>query len=57
MDELEAVADNENYGDVQKSVSENLTKETEDGKAEEELFAKFDKSKAEFEAYTHRKQP
>lgn len=51
MDELEALADNENYGDVQQSVSDKLNKEKEAGKAEEELFAKFDKSKAEFEAY------
>jgi hypothetical protein len=51
MDELEAVADNENYGDVQQSVADKLNKEKEAGEAEEELFAKFDKSKAEFEAY------
>lgn len=51
MDELEALADNENYGDVQKSVGDKLNKEKEDSKAEEELFAKFDKTKAEFESY------
>jgi len=51
LDEIEAVADNENYGDVQKSVTDKLNKEKEDGKAEEELYAKFDKTKAEFEAY------
>lgn len=51
MDELEAVADNENYGDVQKSVSDKITKEKEDGESEKELFDKFDKTKAEFEAY------
>lgn len=51
LDELESIADNENYGDIQKSVSDKLNKESEDGKAEEELYGKFDKSKAEFEAY------
>lgn len=51
MDELESVADNENYGDVQNSVADKLNKEKEAGEAEEELYAKFDKSKAEFEAY------
>lgn len=51
MDELEELADNENYTDAQTSVSNKLKKTEEDGKAEEELYAKFDKSKAEFEAY------
>lgn len=51
MDELEAVADNENYGDVQNSVAEKLNKEKEAEDSENELFEKFDKSKAEFEAY------
>jgi len=51
MDELEALADNENYSDVQNSVKGKLDKEKEDGMAEEELFAKFDKTKAEFESY------
>lgn len=51
MDELEALADNENYSDVQTSVGDKLNKEKEDGKAEEELYAKFDKTKAEFESY------
>lgn len=51
MDELEALADNENYADAQKSVSEKLKKVEDDGKAEEELYAKFDKTKSEFESY------
>jgi len=51
IEELQNLADNENYGDIQGAVDERVGRDEEGKKAEEALYANFDKTKSEFESY------
>ena len=51
MEELQDLADNENYADVQGAVDERLAKDESDMEAEGVLMANFDESQASGQAY------
>ena len=51
MEELQNLADNENYADVQGAVNERLAKDESDMEAEGILMANFDESQASGQAY------
>lgn len=51
MEELQRVADDEGYEDVQSAVNDRVTKEKEDSESEKKLYGNFDTSKKEIEAY------
>jgi hypothetical protein len=51
MEELQDLAENENYADVQGAVDERLAKDKSDAEAEETLAANFDESQAAGEEY------
>jgi hypothetical protein len=51
MEELQKVADDEGYEDVQSAVGDRVSKEKEDAEAEKTLYGNFDKSKKEIEDY------
>lgn len=51
MEELQRVADDEGYEDVQSAVNDRVTKEKENLESEKKLYENFDTSKKEIEAY------
>lgn len=51
MEELQRVADDEGYEDVQMAVNDRVSKEKEDAESEKKLYGNFDTSKKEIEAY------
>lgn len=51
IDELQELADNENYADVQGSIDKRLAADAESQKSEEQLYANFDKSKKEIDKF------
>lgn len=51
MEELQNIADEEGYEDVQNAVSDRVAKEKEDKESEDKLYANFDESKKNIEDY------
>lgn len=51
MEELQKVADDEGYEDVQSAVNDRVSKEKDDADSEKKLYGNFDTSKKEIEAY------
>nr|WP_319265287.1 hypothetical protein [uncultured Draconibacterium sp.] len=51
LEEIQQLADNEEYGAVQQGLADSKTAADEESKADEELFAKLDKSKENHAAY------